>query len=270
MTTLQDLKTAYQNQLDQWEAENTASNQAREAARQAILDNLRPRVVTYLAKQEGIDESELDQLGTLTGDWDEYPRDDNEQKLNRAYFTLTIPEHREISFGFYEDKEGKVRPSSRAWDVQNSGRNPGTLGQALVIAADAWQSGQEYEATQAAEEQDWQNRQATKKEQEQREQSELQNILTQIATDPAAVLILKLFAAIQQERTGVTEQIANLENSAEGAMYYHEAEISAAREKAHRYQQEAQKAEDGARSLQYQVDDLEDDLKKAKRQRSCC
>lgn len=268
MTTLQDLKTAYQNQLDQWEAENTARDQAREAARQAILDNLRPRVVAYLAKQEGVDESEFDQLGTLTGDWDEYPRDDNEQKLNRVYFTLTIPEHQKISFGFYEDREGKIRPSSKTWDVPNSGRHPGTLGQALVIAAETWQSEQEYEATQAADEQDWQNRQATKKEQEQREQSELQSILTQIATDPAAVLILKLFAAIQQERAGVTEQLTNLEQSAESAMYYHEAEISATREKAHRYQQEAQKAEDSTRSLQYQVDDLESDLKKAKRQRS--
>lgn len=258
MATLQDLKTEYQKQITQREEERSAQDQAREAARQAILDNLRPRIVTYLAKQEGLDESELDQLGTLTGDWDEYPRDDNEQKLNRVYFTLTIPEHQKISFGFYEDKEGKIRPSSKTWDVLHSGRRPDTLGQALVIAADGWQS-----------EQDWQNRQAAKRERDEAEQADWGRTLVELSKDPLAFLLLKTFAAIQQERAGVTERIANLEQSSESAMYYHDAELSAAREKASRYQQEAQRAEDSTRSLQYQVDDLESDLKKVKRQRSC-
>jgi hypothetical protein len=223
MATLQDLKTAYQKQLDQWQQENEAKERAIEAERQAILDDLRPRIISWIAKREDVDEAELNQFGTLTPDWrDNWNKQEGDKKrLNNVTFTLTLPEHQGVSFSFYQDHEGKVIPNNKAWYIDEGGRQD-YLGPALIRAAEVWQREKEQEAKRNADNESWQKHQAEKKEQEQREQDEMQSILNQVATDPAAVLILKLFAMIQAERTGLTEKIDDLYQSVESQAYYHE------------------------------------------------
>ncbi len=90
--------------------------------------------------------------------------------------------------------------------------------------------------------------------------------MTQLAQDPIAFLLLKTFAAIQQERAGLAEQVADFEEMMEYAESRNDSALSAANRRIEQERQEVERVKDEARSLQYQVDDLDSKLKKAKRQ----
>ena len=260
MTTLQDLKTEYQNRLDIQEVETAAQEQAKEALRQLKLDGLKPHIIKWIATQEGANEAELDQ-GEVTGDWDDW-----NEKLRYITITLTFPEHQPISFIFYEDADHAVQPNSKSWKVQNSGRSCDTLGEALVMASQVYQKQKEYQEREEADSQEYKARQAAKKEREETEQTERNLTILALANDPVAFLLLKLFAEIQQERAGVAKQITSLEEAMGNAEYHYDAELSATRRRVDQERQEVERIKNEARSLQYRVDDLDSELAKTKKQ----
>lgn len=264
MATLQDLEAAYLNQQKEVEAQAVAEQQALKEQRQQILDELKPRIINYLAKREGVDTQELDQYGSISGQWDEWGNQPT--KLNRAIFWLSVPDHVKVSFSFYLDTEGKLLPNNKWWNVEDSGQSSESLGVALALAGQAWQSQKAYQEREEADSLSWKTEQAALKERKQREIDESRRIIEQVASDPAAVLLLKLFAAIQAERGQTADQIERLNEQYSDAVYHYDNQLSKAKEQAHSYQQQAEQSANNARSLEYQVSDLESNLKKAKRQ----
>ena len=261
MTTLNDLKTKYQFNLLNKAAEHARQEQAKEALQQLKLDGLKLRIIKWLAQHEGVDEAELDQ-GEVAGDWSDW-----NQRFDRVTFTLTFPDHQPVSITFFEDAEQKVRPNIKSWNVQNSGHNADTLGEALVLAAQVYQEQKEYQDRKEADSREYEARQVAKKEREQGEQAERESILTKLAKDPIAFLLLKTFIEIQQERAGVAEQITSLEDAMGNAEYHYDAELSATRRRIEQERQEVDRVKDEARSLQYWVDDLDSELRKERRGR---
>ena len=261
MTTLNDLKTEYQAKLDIRAAEQARQEQAEETLRQLKLDDLKPRIITWIANQEGVDEVELSQYGEVTGTWSEWNK-----RFDNITYTMTLPDHQPVSFSFYQDAEGKVLPYNKQWNVSQTGGYHNTLGAALLLATQTFQQQKERQEKEEADSREYEARQAAKKEREQQEQAERESILTKLVKDPIAFLLLKTFVEIQQERAGVAEQVAGLEEAMGNAEYHYDNELSATRRRIEQERQEVERVKDEARSLQYKVDDLDSELQKTKRQ----
>lgn len=257
---LQDLKAKYQTEQEQVRVEATAAEQAEQERQQAILDNLFPRIVTYLAQREGCGEEELIEFGSIAGEFQEW----DDRRLSRATFTLSLPEHWPVSFSFYQDGD-KMRPGSGYWTILNTGTYPETLGSALTVASQVYQEQKKYQEQEEQEGREYLAQKQTKQEQESQHQAELSALFAQVAQDPVALAMVKLFATIQQDRNGLNDQIADLEEAEGNARYHYEEALSEARSKTEQYRRQASQTEDTVRNLQYQVDDLESDLKKVKR-----
>ena len=261
MSTLNELKAEYQAKLDTQVAEQAEQDTQREALRQLKLDGLKPRIITWIANREGVDEAELSQYGEVTGDWNIY----EDTKLHYAIFTLTLPEHQPVTFVFYEDNEGKVKPNQKWWKVGQSGRSLDTLGEALTLAYQIYQDNQAYIARETVESQEYEASQTAKKEQDAREQKQQQDILIELAKDPVTFLLLKLFAEIQSERANLRNEIDSLNEAMGNADYHYDEIMAESRRKIEQERQEIGRVKDTARNLQYQVDDLENELTKAKK-----
>ena len=261
MTTLQDLKTEYQNKIDTQASEQARQEQEREALRQLKLDGLKPRIITWIANREGVDEAELNQYGEISADWDDW-----NEKMRHATFTLTLPDHQPVTFTFYEDTERAIRPNNKWWKVDQSGRSPETLGEALTIAYQVYWDNQDYMARETVESQEYEAYHAAKREEDEREQKQREDTLIELAKDPVAFLLLELFAKIKQERVNLRDEIDNLSEALNNTEYRYDEELSATRRKIEQERQEIERVKDESSNLRYEVEDLGEELRKAKKQ----
>lgn len=260
MTTLLELKTKYQEIQAAEQREYAAREQAREDHQQEVLAELFLPICTYLAERESVDRAELVQYGRIEGDW--Y----SSGQLNYVTFHLELPGHQVVSLriSYPNDLPNNDRAE---WRIDNY-NNYQQLGEALIRAE--WL----YRQQKADEEHDVQ-RQAERRQvevvkaiQAKRQNAAKQRVFDQIASDPAALLLLKLFVQIQHDRDALNDQIESLEEANANADYWHGEELATAQRKAEQAQRDASEAVDRTRSLEYEIDDLESKLKKV--QRSGC
>ena len=262
MTTLQDLKAEYQARLDFKAIEQAEQDTQREALRQLKLDGLKPRIITWIANREGVDEVELSQYGEVTGDWSEW-----NNRYDSIKFTLTFLDHQPVSFYFYENAEGKVLPKiNPRWSVDQSGKNPETLGEALTLAAQVYQQNQEYLEREEADSLLYEAQKVDKEDRKAREQKQQQDTLIELAKDPVAFLLLKLFAEIQAERANLRNEMDGLNEAMSNADYYYDEIMTGSRRKIEQERQEVERVKDALRQAQDEVVDLGDELRKAKKQ----
>lgn len=261
MTTLLELKTKYEEEQAARQRAYDKEVVAEEAQRAAEVVALFPDVCSYLAGREGVDIAELVQYGRLEGDW--Y----SSGQLSYVTLYLELPDHEQVYVKIYNPDnltEDERRLEWRAGpDSYNHYRQ---LAPALIEAAKNYQKRLEYEQQEAHEAEEYQIEQALKAHEARRTENEKQQLFDQIAGNPAALLLLKLFVQIQRDTDSFDSQIASLESAQEAAAYWHEEALENAHRKIRATQEAADDANRRADSLQYENYDLEDELKKAERQ----
>lgn len=260
MTTLHELKTKYQEAEAARQREYAAKEQAKEDHRQEVLAETLPKVCEYLSEREGVDISDLMRHGRIEGDW--YSPDD----LNYVTFYLELAYHWQVSIRLrIQDLTNNTRVE---WQVDNNYNSYQQLGNALLKAAELYeryQTEQAQEIEDKIEKRQWDETKATEAKQR---NAAKQRIFDQIANDPTALLLIKLFAQIQQDRNALADQISSLEAYNADAEYWHSEALSRVRSKAEQAAREASEANSRTQSLQYEVYDLEDKVKKAAKRQS--
>jgi hypothetical protein len=258
MTTLIELKTKYQEQAAELQREYAAKEQAREDHQQEVLAETFPKVVEYLSQREGVDQDDLTKYGRIEPDW--Y----SSGELHHVVFHLELPEHAPMYIRLYVEK-GLTENTRAEWvtDNYNSYRH---LGYALLQAAKMYQQEKEDYQRTAEKVIERSERKLAVATAANRRNAAKQRIFDQLANDPTALLLIKLFAQIQQDRGALDEQIDSLEQASANAEYYHGEALANVERKIKEVQREATEASDRTRSLQYEVDDLDAKLKKASRQ----
>jgi len=257
MTTLIELKTKYQVEAAELQRQFAAKEQALEDHRQEVLAEAFPAVVEYLSQREGIDQEELKRHGHIEGDW--Y----SSGQLNYAIFHLEVPEHAPMKIRLYMANLAENNGQAE-WNIDryNSYRQ---LGEALMCASELYQNQQTEEQREAEREVKAQQREEIKAAKVSRRNAAKQRTFDQLANDPAALLLLKLFAQIQKDREALDEQIESLEEANASARDWHGEVLANTERKFKEVQQEISEVESRNRLLQDDVYGLEDQLKKAKR-----
>lgn len=258
MKTLTELKTEYtEAQAAQERAykEEEAELQGKQAAE--VMTRF-PDVCSYLARREGVDISELVQYGRIEGDW--Y----SSGELDSVTFFLALPEHSEVSIRLWNPNDLPAHDNAK-WkaDRYNSYLR---LAPALIRAAEEYQGQVEYEQEQAHEAEEYQIEKALKAHEARRDENEKQQLFDQIAGNPAALLLLKLFIQIQKDAEAFDSQIASAEAAQADAEYWHEEQMATAQRKIREAASEADEANRIKQSLEYERNDLEDRLSKVRRQ----
>lgn len=261
MTTLHELKAKYQEAEAARQREYAAEEQAKEDHRQEVLAETLPKVCEYLSEREGVDQADLFRYGRIEGDW--Y----SSGGLNNVVFYLDLSEHCPVFIRIYvqhltTDKDRVDRANWHIGDYDNYGQ----LGDALSRASEMYQRQKTEEAREAEQETKIDKLLEAEAEKEQQRNAAKQRIFDQVARDPTALLLLKLFIQIQQDRDALNGELANAEAAVANAEYWHGEELANVRSKADQAAREASEANSRTQSLQYEVYDLEDKVKKAKRQ----
>lgn len=176
----------------------------------------------------------------------------------RVQYILNLPEHMKITRSYVLVREEPVtyRQDGR-WDVKGaydeySGRRSSyfnNLGDALLAAANAYAESERWAQHHRDEDE---RREQRKAEREAQATDERQVLLDALEGDKVAIALIKVFAALQDERDEWREEIAGLDSSLNHACEVADRHASRAKE----LEGQTYRLEDDLRRTNYDVDDL--------------
>lgn len=266
MESLLTHKTRYQEKQAQAQAEREQAEAEKAARRQAYLDKLWPMALAWFAAH-GVDPDELAEVAHL-GDFDwpqnwDYPRN--------FQFFISLPRHRTVSLGFYIDAKEtpfKIEPydDNRKWRVEagHNTRCASTLGEALSLAERLYREAQERQQRFEREKADKESRAAAQQDRKTQQQSAKERLFNAVvASDPAALLLVKLFAEIVRDRESYEGMIKAANDSAYDLEGFYQGKLDQVRRQAAEAEAQAEEARLEADRERWDREQAEETLKKA-------
>lgn len=261
MKTLHQLKEDYLKSRAAINAERQREKAAREQEIAAIVDDLHDRIIDYLAEKEDADPSELKHFSKvadyrLHGD-----------KVDMIQLEFNIENHALIRIPIRIRVDGvSCYDSSAPWTVDGRPNHvAATLGQALAVAAQQYKLLQEQERLadeqEAAEEASYKARQAKERQRE----SAKQRLFDRVTKDPVALMLLKIFVDITEERQAYQTALQSAEDSEYYLEEFYSRKLSEVRSNLDRAERDAQDARYEAEQERWTREEAESKEKKLRR-----